>query len=252
MTHKNQGAGGGQSATATAQRKFGSSKEGPYLKLFGVDIGVSEFELHKRTITIGRSMNNDLRLPNRSVSRGHATISHQGDEYTLVDANSTSGTTVNGEAVESRVLQHGDTIGIAMYMLQFCTHREQQGAQEAAAQAKLLLRAEYCSLPSTMGARYRVLEFGSTSAFESGNTLKIGQGGLLIATSEPPADGACLELELSMGGRTTRQFLGEIMGIINKGGTDWMCVKLHTISKRSHEVVVAGAKPGPWIDVPKT
>jgi hypothetical protein len=252
MTHKYQGAGGGRPAAATAERKVGSNKEGPYLKLFGVDIGVSEFELHKRTITIGRSSNNDLQLPNRAVSRGHATITHQGDEYTLIDANSTSGTTVNGEPVESRVLQHGDTIGIAMYLLQFCTYREQQGVEEAAAQAKLLLRAEYCSLPSTMQVRYRLLEFGPMSAFESGNTLKIGQGGLLIPTSEPPSDGSCLELELTMGGGTTRQFLGEIMGIIHKGGTDWMCVKLHTISKRSHEVVVAGAKPGSWIDVPKT
>lgn len=252
MTHKYQGAGGGRPAAATAERKAGSNKDGPYLMLFGADIGASEYELRKRTITIGRSSDNDLQLPNRAVSRGHATITHQGDEYTLVDAGSTSGTTVNGEPVESRVLKHGDTIGIAMYMLQFCTHREQQGATEAAAQAKLLLRAEYCSLPSTMHARYRVLEFGSTSAFESGNTLKIGQGGLLIPTSEPPSEGSCLELELTIGGRTTRQFLGEIMGIIHKGGTDWMAVKLHTISKRSHEVVVAGAKPGVWIDVPTT
>jgi hypothetical protein len=55
---------------------------------------------------------------------------------------------------------------------------------------------------------------------------------------------------MTIGQRAKRQFLGEIMGVIKKDETHWMCVKLHTISKATHEVFVAGAKPGGWIDVP--
>ncbi len=252
MTGKHPNSASRRQAVATADPKTDAQKDVPRLRMFGVDVGVVEVELRKRITAIGRSSQADIKLPNRSVSRAHATITREESIFTLTDTNSTSGTTVNGTPIDSHILQDGDQIEIAMYTLQYCTQQGQEGAAEAAAQAKTLLRADYCALPSTMEAKYRVLEFNPLAASDAGGTLAIGQGGLLILTLSPPKDGSCLELEMTIGRRAKRQFLGEIMGVIEKDGTHWMCVKLHTVSRATHEIVVAGAKPGEWIDVPAT
>jgi pSer/pThr/pTyr-binding forkhead associated (FHA) protein len=240
-------AGSGPQTGTTDKHAAGPATQ-PYLKIFGVDIGVLEFELKKATVTIGRSNEADIPLPNRSVSRHHARIVREDDRYTLVDVRSTSGTTVNGTAVDSHILQDGDSIQVGTYTLQFHTHRV-SSSEAAAAQAKSLLRGNYCTLPKTTQAKYRVLSLDSSMPFDSGNTLKIGQGGVLIPTSDPPGDVTCLELVLSITARTDRRFLGEIMGVIQAGEIHWVCVKLHSVSKADLEVIVAGAKPGAWVEV---
>ncbi|MGB2985573.1 MAG: FHA domain-containing protein, partial [Phycisphaerae bacterium] len=192
MTDQNPTATGERQATASAEprsqmsgRNSESPIRNPYLKVFGADIGAFEFELREGTITIGRSQDADVRLPNRSVSRAHARITRSEGQFALEDANSTSGTSVNGERIESHILKHGDTIKIATYTLQFFTHHALSVAEEAAARAKLLLRGEYSTVPSNTRVRFRTLDLGSPSVFESGETLMIGQGGLLIHTPTP-------------------------------------------------------------------
>ncbi|MBN2562709.1 MAG: FHA domain-containing protein [Phycisphaerae bacterium] len=252
MTHEQPSVAEPQQAVGTAEPMTRRARNKPYLRVFGVDIGVIEHELCKHTTTIGRASECDIKLPNRAVSRAHASISLEHNLYRLMDVNSASGTTVNGKAVDSHVLQHGDSIAIATYTLQFYDRREDDQAKDVAAQAKLLLRAEYSPLPETLRARFRVLEFASLSASEANGTLAIGQGGFLIPTSTPPDNASCLELEMTIGGRVTKRVLGEITGVIERGGTHWMCVKLHTISKQLYEGAVAGATPGPWINVSAT
>ncbi len=224
----------------------------PYLKIFGPDIGAFEFELPNRTISVGRSEDTDIMLPNRGVSRVHARIACGMGQFTLEDAESTSGTAVNGRTCERHVLEHGDCVEIGTYVLQFRTHREIPGADEAAARAKMLLRSDFCTLPSSMRIKYRTLVLGASDVFASGDTLEIGTGGMLIPTATPPDDGSCLELDLSISRRIRRQFLGELMGVIEESAADWMCVKLHTLSPERHKSVVADAEPGPWRDVVPT
>ncbi len=221
----------------------------PYLKVFGVDIGMFEIELPRCTITIGRSEDADITLPNQSVSRTHATITPTEAQFILADAGSTGGTTVNGKTSENHVLEHGDSIQIATYVLQFRTHDPLPGAKAAADRAKALLRSEYCTLPSTMRAEFRTLAFGPSSIFAAGDTLNIGKGGLLIPTSTSPSDETCLELHLTITRSVAKRFLGEVMGVIAEGGAQWMCVKLHTVSRDKHEAIVAGADPGPWTQI---
>ncbi len=224
----------------------------PRVKVFGTDVGGFECALQGHTTTIGRSDDADIVLPNMSVSRNHARIIHSEDQFTLEDVGSTSGTTVNGVSIKSRVLEHEDSIEIATYILQFRTREVVSGAESAAARAKMLLRGAYCTPPSSMKVRVRTLGRDISSMFEAGETLRVGQGGLLIPTSTPPEDGSSLELEMAITKRVTRHLLGDVMGVIEEDGVHWMCIKLHTMPTKELEAIVAGAEPGPWMDVAPT
>lgn len=66
-------------------------------------------------ISIGRSEDCDISLPDRQVSRYHARVSWQGNEYQIEDLGSKNGTHVNGQEVQSTMsLQDGDELQIAL------------------------------------------------------------------------------------------------------------------------------------------
>ncbi len=68
-----------------------------------------------RALTIGRSEECDIALPDRQVSRQHARITWQGDCYELEDLGSKNGTHVNGQEMQGSVPLHdGDEIQIAL------------------------------------------------------------------------------------------------------------------------------------------
>lgn len=224
----------------------------PYLQVFGPDTGVFDFYLPFGSVTIGRSDHADIWLPHHTVSRVHATISLDSNEYVIEDANSNYGTIVNNRRVESHVLRHGDSIQISLYVLQFRTHPALPGASAAAAKARMLLRSKFCLLPSAMRLKFRTLEVAPREIFRPGDTLKIGHGGLLIPTPTPPADTVCLELQLFWPNNKSKRYLGEIIGVIPGEVTNWMCVKLHTVPAEVHETIVTAAHPGLWADVVAT
>jgi hypothetical protein len=213
---------------------------------------VFEYYLPVSSITLGRSEHADIRLPHHTVSRVHATVSYKDGDYTLEDANSNYGTCVNNKRVEHHVLRHGDSIQISLYVIQFRTHPPLSGASAAAAQAKLLLRSEFCQLPSTMRLKFRTIEVAPREIFKTGDTLKVGHGGLLIPTAAPPGDTACLELQLFWPNHQSKRYLGEIMGVFHEESTYWMCVKLHTVPKELYETIVNAGRPGLWADVVAT
>jgi hypothetical protein len=223
----------------------------PYLQVFGPDTGVFEYCLPYGSVTIGRSDHADIWLPHHTVSRVHATITLDNNEYILEDANSNYGTTVNNKRVEAHILRHGDSIQISFYVLQFRTHPALPGATEAAARARVLLRSKFCLLPSTMRLRYRTLEVAPREIFRPGDTLRIGHGGLLLPATIVPSV-VCLELHLVWPNDHYKRYLGEIMGVIPQGSADWMCVKLHSVAKEVHDVVVSAVPCGPWVEVPST
>ena len=224
----------------------------PYLQVFGPDTGVFDFYLPYGSVTVGRSNHADIWLPHHTVSRVHATISLDANEYVLEDANSNYGTIVNNRRIESHVLRHGDNIQISLYVIQFRTHPALPGASAAAAKAKMLLRSKFCLLPSSMRLKFRTLEVAPREVFRPGDTLKIGHGGLLIPSATPPGDTVCLELQLFWPNNKSKRYLGEIMGVIPGEATHWICIKLHTVPPEVHETIVTAAHPGPWSDVVAT
>ncbi|MFM8563332.1 MAG: FHA domain-containing protein [Acidimicrobiia bacterium] len=75
------------------------------------------FVLTTALTKLGRHPESDISLDDISVSRRHAEIARQGDEYVLRDAGSLNGTYVNQKPVESAVLQQGDEIQIGRFRL---------------------------------------------------------------------------------------------------------------------------------------
>jgi pSer/pThr/pTyr-binding forkhead associated (FHA) protein len=71
-----------------------------------------EIMLNDRLITCGRASDNDIAFPEDSnVSRYHAEIEPRGDDYWIIDLQSSNGTTVNGEKLTGeRLLADGDRI----------------------------------------------------------------------------------------------------------------------------------------------
>lgn len=66
--------------------------------------------LDKPTFSIGRRGENDLRINDAYISRNHAEIIKNGEEFTLVDKESKTGTFVNGQRINSVTLKHLDRI----------------------------------------------------------------------------------------------------------------------------------------------
>jgi len=75
-----------------------------------------QWELRKDTVIIGRGDDCDVVINDRQVSRHHAKLVREKDQYRLSDMDSKNGTFLNGTPVTSgaKVLEDGDQIGIAL------------------------------------------------------------------------------------------------------------------------------------------
>ncbi len=91
--------------------------------LEGIDRGRVYRELPV-PVTIGREEGNTLRLNDERVSRFHAKVQIDGDDYILTDLESTNGTRVNGTSVQIRRLRMGDRVGVGRSLLLFGSNEE--------------------------------------------------------------------------------------------------------------------------------
>ncbi len=71
---------------------------------------VRSFELMDEVITIGRSVENEVEIPDPNMSRRHCRIEKHNGQFILRDLNSSNGTRVNGRKVISHVLSDGDRV----------------------------------------------------------------------------------------------------------------------------------------------
>ncbi len=89
------------------------AESGPRLKLRESSGDVSIIQLNKDDFKIGRHSENDLKIRDPFVSRVHAQILREGNQFRVHDCESKSGTYVNGERVKSQTLNHGDRIQLS-------------------------------------------------------------------------------------------------------------------------------------------
>jgi pSer/pThr/pTyr-binding forkhead associated (FHA) protein len=66
--------------------------------------------IHKENFVIGRSSQSDLALKDERVSRLHAVIRQQGDQFIIQDLESKSGTFVNDAPVENEPIFNNDVL----------------------------------------------------------------------------------------------------------------------------------------------
>lgn len=79
----------------------------------------ARFELGDQPVSLGRGMQNSVRILDTEVSRMHATIHRCQTGYVLTDRNSANGTFVNGVAIRSKELAHGDQIQLGRTVILF-------------------------------------------------------------------------------------------------------------------------------------
>jgi hypothetical protein len=82
-------------------------------------VGSSEHALDRGRLVIGRSRECDVRLNDPNVSRRHAEVRLEGDEFWVVDLDSTNGLEVNGRPSHRAKLEDGDTIVLGSTELVF-------------------------------------------------------------------------------------------------------------------------------------
>ena len=69
------------------------------------------------TVKIGRGDDADLVLPNVSVSRVHAIIQKQGEDYWIKDNESQNGFRINQQYTKEHRLSSGDEIQVVLFRL---------------------------------------------------------------------------------------------------------------------------------------
>lgn len=77
--------------------------------LSGVLEGKS-FELTEERISVGRALDNNIRLEDGTVSHHHAMFVLESGDYKLRDLNSTNGTRINGLRIVESKLHNGDAV----------------------------------------------------------------------------------------------------------------------------------------------
>jgi pSer/pThr/pTyr-binding forkhead associated (FHA) protein len=75
-------------------------------------------------LTIGREEGNILRLNDERVSRFHAKVQVDSEDFILTDLESTNGTRVNGTIVQIRRLRFGDRVCVGRSLLLFGSNEE--------------------------------------------------------------------------------------------------------------------------------
>ena len=89
------------------------------------------YPLAKGRVTIGRSRESDIFLPDQWLSRHHAAIEERGEGYWVSDLKSKNGTLLNGEPVrEWRRLRPGDVITLGEHTLTFCAESAEEEEEE--------------------------------------------------------------------------------------------------------------------------
>ena len=89
------------------------------------------YPVSKPRVTVGRSRDSDIFLPDQWLSRHHAAIEEREDGYWVGDLKSKNGTLLNGEPVrEWRRLRPGDVITLGEHTLTFCAELASEEEEE--------------------------------------------------------------------------------------------------------------------------
>ncbi|HDZ23948.1 MAG TPA: FHA domain-containing protein [Desulfobacteraceae bacterium] len=91
----------------------------PILHVVTGDGIIFDYPFTGEKITLGRSKNNDLSLKDITVSRHHAEIRKDKQEYLIVDLGSYNGTKLNGRLIQTAPLHFGDKVQIGLTRLTF-------------------------------------------------------------------------------------------------------------------------------------
>ena len=82
-------------------------------------LSAAVLRLEQGELVVGRDKDSDAVLADEGVSRRHARLTRQGDDFVLEDLDSFNGTHVGGVPVLSCVLYDGDTVQVGQNLYSF-------------------------------------------------------------------------------------------------------------------------------------
>jgi hypothetical protein len=88
-------------------------------EIVSLTVNGTKHEVESGNVTIGRSKDCDIQLPDPNVSRKHAEVRQEGAAYWAVDLDSTNGMEVNGRRQKRAKLRQGDRITLGSTELVF-------------------------------------------------------------------------------------------------------------------------------------
>lgn len=91
---------------------------------------IAEFQLNKEYFSVGRKPDNDFMIDDKRVSRYHAQIVTNNGVSHLRDLDSTNGTFIGAELVESLPLEDGEVFTIADVAFQYMNSPDQEDTGE--------------------------------------------------------------------------------------------------------------------------
>ena len=193
------------------------------------------FRLLQPSVVIGRGKGTDLLLPDISVSRHHARVDRSGDDgHVLVDLGSQNGTKVNGQRVKEIQLSPGDELQVGKFLLtyEFKPARTVEDPESTLANYSLddertgflkkVTATEGSAVHATTSLsrdqleeirrQARVKENGMVESAETGETWKIGVGGVHFGKGGLELEGA------GLGGSASISWNGTAHELRREGG----------------------------------
>ncbi|MFK7769183.1 MAG: diguanylate cyclase [Mariniblastus sp.] len=160
---------------ATIQKTVANCIEPPatescLVQIYPPDVVDGMMKLNE-TVVLGRDQSSSCVLADNSVSRRHAEVSPTQDGYCIRDLGSTNGTLVNGEQIEQRDLNSGDTIQVGSFLFRFLT----AGSVESKYHETVYTALTRDALTGTMNRRYMIesLNREITRSKRSGDTVAV-------------------------------------------------------------------------------
>ena len=108
---------------------------------------VTEYELDKETLTIGRKPDNDIHIDNLAVSGNHAKILTILNDSFVEDLGSTNGTFVDGNKITKHALQSGENIVIGKHELKYVNANAE--SEESDFEKTMIIRPDAEGMPET-------------------------------------------------------------------------------------------------------
>ncbi|MDB5079435.1 MAG: transporter ATP-binding protein [Chloroflexi bacterium] len=156
---------------------------------------LQHIDLRFRPVTsFGRDQaGNELLLDNPQVSRRHLQISHRNGVFTATDLNSTNGTYVNGQRIQSVIINDGDIINIGPYRFMFAQgflHRSQEDegvridvlnlSKQVSPSLTLLQNLTFTILPREFVAIVGVSGSGKSTLMDAISGVRPATGGTVL------------------------------------------------------------------------
>ena len=87
--------------------------------------------LLKEITTLGRNLDNDVVIHEDFLSRYHAEVVLENEQYVIYDKDSTGGTYVNGKKIDHWVLNSGDLIALVNIQIMFVENSSNLASKSA-------------------------------------------------------------------------------------------------------------------------